>query len=587
MPKNKRRATLSWLAVAALVILCGVLGVLQYRWIGEVRVAERERLRDSLQASLNRLSNDFNSEITAACRALLPPEPHTDLASAEKEIAARYEQWKKTDRHASMFEAVATALAGHGSIELHMLDGGAGVFNTAQWPQGWKVIRERLESRMSPESRQNRRLPGPLQDDEHVVLDLRVFRESRPEGPPPPFPMIPPGPPFGMGRREPAWLVLALNMREIREVLLPEVVKRHLGTADYEVEVLAKASPQVVYQSDPGQGGRIAGHADASVSLFELQYDQLFRWRAGSGFPDREPGGPAVRRGAGREFGRWQMNVRHRAGSLDTVVARTRARNLAVTGGVLLLMIASVGALLRFTRRAQRLAELQLDFVAGVSHELRTPLTVIHTAAYNLRGRMASNPGQVQRYGELIQEESGRLKEMVEQVLRFAGVNAGRVIHKPEPLCIEAVIEEAMETSNALLDGHAVERAIEPNLPAVNGDPVALRHALQNLLSNAAKYGTDEDKWIGVFASRAGDEERPAVEIRIADHGPGIPKDEQANIFDPFYRGRRALQDQIHGTGLGLTLVKKIIEAHGGSVRVNSEPAKGTEFIVRLPGVPA
>jgi two-component system sensor histidine kinase SenX3 len=89
---------------------------------------------------------------------------------------------------------------------------------------------------------------------------------------------------------------------------------------------------------------------------------------------------------------------------------------------------------------------------------------------------------------------------------------------------------------------------------------------------------------VGVFASAA--DTGGAVEIRVADHGPGIPPDEQDQIFNPFFRGRRALSEQVHGTGLGLSLVKKIIEAHGGSIRVFSEPAKGTEFVVRIPAAP-
>ena len=124
------------------------------------------------------------------------------------------------------------------------------------------------------------------------------------------------------------------------------------------------------------------------------------------------------------------MFVRYRAGSLEAVVAQARWRNLAVTAGVLLLMMASVGALITYTRRAQRLADLQMDFVAGISHELRTPLTVIHTAAYNLRGKLAANPAQVERYGLLIQQESGRLKLLVEQVLRR--VHPGDS-HRPGP----------------------------------------------------------------------------------------------------------------------------------------------------------
>ncbi|HTP32878.1 MAG TPA: HAMP domain-containing sensor histidine kinase, partial [Candidatus Acidoferrales bacterium] len=217
-----------------------------------------------------------------------------------------------------------------------------------------------------------------------------------------------------------------------------------------------------------------------------------------------------------------------------------------------------------------------------------TPLTVIHTAAYNLRGKTAANPAQVERYGELIQAESARLKDMVEQVLRYAGASSGRVIREPEPLSIEAVIGETVEIAKPEIElAHGtLESKIAPGLPAVMGDPAALKHAFGNLLSNAAKYGLKDKRWIGVSASAAGTQGAPEVEIRVADRGPGIPADEQAHVFDPFFRGKSAIQDQVHGTGLGLNLVKRIVEAHGGTIRVTSEPTTGTEFIVRLPALP-
>jgi signal transduction histidine kinase len=532
---NQRRAVLSWLFVGALLALCGVLGVLQYRWIGEVSLAARDRLRGSLQASLDRLSRDFNSEIATACRALLPAN------SSETELAARFEQWKKTAGHGQIFRAIAIA-----QPQLRRLNLETGAFETTQWPAEWSAIRER---RRGP--------PGPPPEDNGPAFELPLFG------------MPPPGAPSTS-------LIFELNLQYVRDVILPELIQRHLGS-DYQVEVVTRATqPSVIYQSDPN-APRIAATADASVGLFEVRFDRIFR-------PEGPPGGGGRGggRGPGGGPGRWQMLVRHHSGSLEAVVAQARWRNLAVTAGVLLLMVASVAALVRFTRRAQKLAELQMDFVAGVSHELRTPLAVIHTAAYNLRGGVAQDPSQVERYGVLIQRESGRLKELVEQILQFASAKAGHVIQKPEPLSVEAVIEAAIQESQC-----AVEKKLDPGLPPILGDPVALQHALQNLLSNAAKYGTAGGNWIGVFASQTRDKEQAMVEIRVADRGPGIPQDEQKHIFEPFFRGRRAVEDQIHGAGLGLNLAKKIIEAHRGTIRVKSDPMKGTEFIVRIPAAPA
>ena len=130
-----------------------------------------------------------------------------------------------------------------------------------------------------------------------------------------------------------------------------------------------------------------------------------------------------------------------------------------------------------------------------------------------------------------------------------------------------------------------LEKKIDPDLPPVFADEEALPHALQNLVENAIKYGAASTPWVGIFASAVADAAGPAVEIAVVDRGPGIPPDEQKRIFDPFFRGRRALADQVHGTGLGLDLARRIVKAHGGTIRVESDTAKGTRFTVRLPAM--
>ena len=574
---KNRRAALSWLAVAGLFVLCGVLGLLQYRWIGEVSVAARDRLRGSLQASLNRISLDFNSEIATACRALLPGDGAPGGPAAEAEMAAHYAEWKKVARHGQMFRHIAIAEPQNKNLVLRNLNLDRAEFETVEWPADWAPLKERLESMLSGEPRQGRGFPGPPQDELGMLFELPLLGNNGPGRPPGTF-----------GRGESPSLLFELNPDYVREVMMPELLQRHLesgGTLDYQVAVWSRQHPpQVIFQSDPG--AQVERSADASVGLFDTPYDLIFRGGPGrGGGRGRGPG----RGGPGADSGRWQLYVRHRAGSLEAVVAQARWRNLAVTAGVLLLMLGSVAMLITYTRRAQRLADLQMDFVAGISHELRTPLTVIHTAAYNLRGKLAANPAQVERYGVLIQQESGRLKELVEQVLRFSGATAGRVIQNPEPLSVTDLLEDTLESAKAVIQeaGCTVEKRIDADLPTVMGDPMALKQALQNLLHNAAKYGAGEAHWLGVFASQVGSNGKRAVEIRVADRGPGIPAEEQAHIFEPFFRGRRAVQDQIHGTGLGLNLARKIIEAHGGSIQVKSAAMKGAEFVVRLPAVPA
>jgi signal transduction histidine kinase len=579
-----RTTLFSWLFLCALVTVCVTLGIFQYRWISEVSQTAREHLTENLRANLLRLSRDFNTEISSATSSLTQFSRERDGQAVESQLAARFAQWKNTARHPRIFDRIALAIPGAGGATLRMLDLDRGTLAPAEWPADWSAIQSHIESNAS--GIHGGRGPGPPRGNDGLAFEVPVFGAPEDDG----------GPDrrFGPRQREIAWVVFNLNLGYVRETLLPELLRRDLGsngTLDYQVEVIARNhSDSVIFQSGLQHASAIGESADASISLFEPGFDFSARRGGPGGSPEdagRGPGRHGPARGPAPDMGRWQMYVRHRAGSLEAVADQARFRNMSVTAGVLLLMLATGVALLRYTIRAQRLANMQMDFVAGVSHELRTPLTVIHTAGYNLQGRLAHNPAQVEQYGAMIRRESARLRDLVEQVLQFASAGAGRAIHEREPLSVARVIEETMEASRSALHDRAcvLESSVDDGLPPVLGDPKALRQALENLVGNAVKYGARDGQWIGVFASKA-EGGSAAVEIRVADHGPGIPEHEQPHIFDPFFRGARAIQDQIHGTGLGLSLVKRIVEAHGGSIRVKSAPLRGTEFIVRIPAAP-
>src|SRR5262249_52819131 len=160
------------------------------------------------------------------------------------------------------------------------------------------------------------------------------------------------------------------------------------------------------------------------------------------------------------------------AGSLETLVARARWRNTAAASALLLLIIAAMITLLWLSRQAQRLAQLQMNFVAGVSHELRTPLAGIRTAAFNLNSRSGTAPDQVERYGKLIEDETRKLTTMVEQVLRFASGEAGRAIRHREAVAVDSMIDGALE----YLPDVAIEKRIDAGLPLVSVDRSAMRH---------------------------------------------------------------------------------------------------------------
>jgi signal transduction histidine kinase len=203
---------------------------------------------------------------------------------------------------------------------------------------------------------------------------------------------------------------------------------------------------------------------------------------------------------------------------------------------------------------------------------------------------VVGEPQRVRKYGETIQGEARRLAETVERVLQLAGIAAGRaaasqVLIDPAVLVQEAIAECRPEIDAA---GVTIETAIEDGLPRVSGDVAALRSALRNLISNGVKYG-GAARWIRVSVKGPEPGKRtipPAVVFSVEDRGLGIDAEDRKHIFEPFYRGREAVSQQIQGSGLGLNLVLRIAEAHGGHVTVSSEPGKGSTFMLMLPSAP-
>ena len=175
---------------------------------------------------------------------------------------------------------------------------------------------------------------------------------------------------------------------------------------------------------------------------------------------------------------------------------------------------------------------------------------------------------------------------MVEHVLQYAGIESGLGYSTRVALPPSEIIEGAIDSSLPLLESSDVKihREIAADLPQVLGDGSALRSAVQNLIANAVKYG-GRDRWVGIRAEAA-DGLRSEVRITVSDHGAGIPAAELPHIFDPFYRGSDAVERQIHGNGLGLSLVKRIVAAHGGRVSVTTRSGAGSSFTIALPAAP-
>ena len=385
-----------------------------------------------------------------------------------------------------------------------------------------------------------------------------------------------------------------------RNNILPALAQRYFrGTEglDYQVAVTAgrnMGSP--LYSSDAGFGNAEIADADGTMNIFgRLRSD-------GQGSPIRifhtpsQENGPAASvavtwfpllREAGADQD-WRLIVRHRrGGALGAFIADSRRRDLAISFGVLFLLVISMAILIFTSTRAQRLAKLQMDFVTAVSHELRTPLTVISSAAENIAHGVVEGKPQLEQYGSVIGAQARKLFEMVEQILLFAAIREGQQRYSLRPLEVPEILDAALSGTAGLIrtaEFH-VEQQIEPNLPRIVGDLPALSQCVQNLITNALKYGS-EQKWIGIQArltehGLTGKE----IQISVSDRGIGIAPEELRHIFEPFYRSPSVTAAQIHGTGLGLPLAKSIMEAMKGQVTVKSAPGRGSTFTLHLPCV--
>ena len=636
----RRRFPLALIAPIALVVLVVALGVLQYRWVGQVSERERDQLRESLDRRARDFADDFDREISRAYQTFEPDAEFTP-ANAER-LAQHYDEWLATSPFAGMVKTVYYADGVPDAHSLYRYVPAARAFEQAEWPDTLAPVRNRMVSARTvpglpsgnfftvtapavlanvpalivPQVRHNatteQRVNGLYADGK---IDVRA--------------MTAPGRNFA---------VVELDKHFIASTMVPVLVQRHFPDS---------GSDRVRVQVSAGQGdmlfsrGLAAGRtiepktADASAGFFGLRLEvfrgfvataaagettmtTLRRKEVEAAGQGQRPTAavavaptpivkdtlvltapPLVARGRSgfsmvieqnatgavrSSMAGWTLAVQHEAGSLDAAVALARRRNLFMSFGILSVLAASAGLVMVNARRSEKLAAQQMEFVATVSHELRTPLAVIRSAAQNLSAGVVHEASQAQRYGELIESEGRRLTDMVEQILEFAGLNDTKRRLAPKVMDAVPVLRDVVASTQSLPEARDVDFdvRIDGDVPAIMADEAAIRRALNNLIGNALKYAGN-GRWVGVTASRGQGPDDGFVLVSVADRGDGIGADDLAHIFEPFYRGRRAVDQQIRGNGLGLSLVKQLLQALGGRVSVASAPGEGSRFTLHLP----
>jgi two-component system phosphate regulon sensor histidine kinase PhoR len=266
-----------------------------------------------------------------------------------------------------------------------------------------------------------------------------------------------------------------------------------------------------------------------------------------------------------------------------TVEQLGRSRFTLNLGLIILLdiiLIAGAWLVYRSVRKEMDLVRLKSDFVSNVSHELRTPLSLIRMFAETLEmGRIRSEEKKQEYYATIV-AETERLTRLVNNILNFSRMEAGRKEYHFAAVQLNDVVSDVLKTYGFHLQSEGFTPAIslDATLPPVKGDAGSISEAVINLIDNAVKY-SGESKYLGITTGKVD----RTLFIEIEDHGIGIPKDQQEKIFQTFYRVSTGLVHTVRGTGLGLTLVKHIMDAHGGNVRVDSIPGKGSRFRLLFP----
>ena len=299
---------------------------------------------------------------------------------------------------------------------------------------------------------------------------------------------------------------------------------------------------------------------------------------AGSAAPDRPQ--LVATRSLGELDLPWMLEARPRHPEL-LFADLARRQNLYLTMLLLVMALLGFGGYLtvRTVRKEMEIARLKSEFVSTVSHEFRSPVTGIRQLAEIL---MRGQPSEERRrqYYEMIGHESDRLARLVENVLDFAQMEEGRKEYRFEPLetdaWLRALVEE-FQTESAQ-QGVSLAATIPERLPTVLADREALTCAVHNLLDNAVKYSPEcKTAWLEAEAKGTW------LAIRVRDRGLGIAEEDQKHIFEKFYRGSGEAARHVKGAGLGLSLVKHIVTAHGGSVECQSRPGEGSTFTIHLP----
>ncbi|MDA2913247.1 HAMP domain-containing histidine kinase [Acidobacteriia bacterium AH_259_A11_L15] len=296
-----------------------------------------------------------------------------------------------------------------------------------------------------------------------------------------------------------------------------------------------------------------------------------------------DAGKPEVERNIEMSFPGLTLAIKFQGTTVAALAQEFQRNALLVIGGLSLFLAGGILLTYRNVIREMGLAKLKSDFVSNVSHELRTPLSLIRLYAETLELGRVQTPEKQQEYYGIIRKESERLTALINNILDFSRIEAGKKEYSFTDTNLSVLVRDTLESYRYQIEqmGFAFDVRIEDNLPRMQVDREAIARSLLNLVNNAVKYSQGE-KYLGVNLYRT----NGLVKLEVIDHGIGIPRSEQPKVFEKFYRAGDSLVHNTKGSGVGLSLVRHIVQAHGGQISVESMPGQGSKFTIALPMQP-
>jgi len=611
-----------WIAIlTGMASLLIMVAVLQYRWTKELSVATEARIGSTLQPLMLGWHLDFYSELSAICVAL-QVGPDAGARDNWNDYLHRYVDWS----HESVENIYANPdlikniyiweTSDSAKLRLLRLDANTAKVEIPSVPQDLQPLLARLQAKSSslsvglrawefsnssadqrssrhdrlspPASKRSDTMSGWQFDRNIPAIVHPIVDNGR-------FPLQHDAQPSN--RQNPVnWIVVVLNLDYIQRKILPDLTKRYFNGPEgleYKLAVIDTGrTPGLIYSSDVAFPSSNHGAFDSRMNIFgpppesleghfwqTIKNGESLEWRNFSA----PVWFPVIQYASHDEP--WMLLLEHRTGPLEAIATSIWRRNLMTGGVVLLLLTAGMALILFASRRAQKLAKLQLDFVASVSHELLTPLAAIYCTGQNVMDGLVQTRTGAMTHGLIITNQARQITDLVKQILLFASTENATNRYTLRPLQISGIIQSVRNNIAVLIEGTGfnVEQRVQADLPYVMGDLSAISQCLQNLVSNAIKY-SGRNRWIGISAwVHEAKNHRKEVRISVQDHGSGISSSELPHIFEPFYRSREVVDAQIHGTGLGLAVAKRIAEAMGGKLSVASNVGVGSTFTLHLP----